>query len=431
LSKKLNTYLKGDVLEEKSFELFSQMLSDDRFYVPGKSSKIFRKRKYYSKDREADIIFDMAIETTFQGAETYSLLTLFECKNYDNSVQVGDVESFSDRVKQVGGHKAIMVTTSPFEKSALKIAQTRKIGIVRITSNNEIEWINHRQDAKDYAGKSEYQEELICGKKPIQTPVLITLEGTAFTSIQDLFMFLGVIDQYFPPLKDLKIEYKSDAEIEERIAELNFNHCYDHYKLNIEKLCGRISEMYDADIRFDEAGVFQGAVIGKIEYDPLAIYINPNLVKDSPRWRFTLAHEIGHLVLHGSVLKKYLAVSSDNDELEIMSPGISADVLKRMEIQANKFASLLLMPSLYFEKAVNNYFKRNSITKGFIYWDHQIQNAKLALTLLAELETIFGVSKEAAKVNLKQRGFLKGGSDGSVADHLRNFSFRNEKQSPF
>jgi hypothetical protein len=47
------------------------------------------------------------------------------------------------------------------------------------------------------------------------------------------------------------------------------------------------------------------------------------------------------------------------------------------------------------------------------------------------LETIFGVSKEAAKVNLKQRGFLKGGSDGSVADHLRNFSFRNEKQSPF
>ncbi len=112
MSKKLNTYLKGDVLEEKSFELFSQMLSDDRFYVPGKSSKIFRKRKYYSKDREADIIFDMAIETTFQGAETYSLLTLFECKNYDNSVQVGDVESFSDRVKQVGGHKAIMVTTS-------------------------------------------------------------------------------------------------------------------------------------------------------------------------------------------------------------------------------------------------------------------------------------------------------------------------------
>ena len=64
LSTPLNTYLKGDELEAKAFQLFGQLLKDDRFFVPGKTSKIFRKKKYNSKERAADIIFDLSITTT-------------------------------------------------------------------------------------------------------------------------------------------------------------------------------------------------------------------------------------------------------------------------------------------------------------------------------------------------------------------------------
>ncbi len=51
LARMLNTYLKGDVLEAKAFELFNQMLKDERFYVPGKHSQLFRKAKYFLKCR--------------------------------------------------------------------------------------------------------------------------------------------------------------------------------------------------------------------------------------------------------------------------------------------------------------------------------------------------------------------------------------------
>lgn len=425
MEKKINTYLIGDVLEAKSFELFSQMLKDERFYVPGKISKIFRKQKYYSKDREANIIFDMSIETTLPGGIAFSLLTLFECKNYGDSVQVGDVETFSDRVRQVGGHKGIMITASPFQKSALQIAKSRKIGVVRINSSNEIEWINHRLDEKDLTGKIEDLDEALSSDKSLESAVLGSIDGFVFASMQDLFMYLGIIDQYFPPLKDLKIPYIEDEKIEQRIGELDLYHCYDHYKLNIGKLCERVSELFDANIVLDEfpnAG-FQGTSIGKIQYNPLTIYVNPSVGRDSARWRFTVAHEIGHLVLHSFILRDYFASNSDNDDLQIISPGISNEVIKRMEIQANKFAALLLMPTSYFNKAVNNYFRRESINKGFIYLDHQPQNVKLVMSLLSELETIFGVSKEAAKVKLKQLKLLKGGSDGSVSDHIRNINF--------
>lgn len=423
MAKKINTYLIGDVLEAKSFELFGKMLKDDRLYVCGKSSKIARKAKYFSRDRGADITFDMAIETTMPGETSYSLLTLFECKNYGDSVQVGDVETFSDRVRQVGGHKGIMITATPFQKSALAIAKSRKVGVVRINSSNEVEWINHRKDEKDLAGKIEYLDDTLTGEKPLESATLGTMDGAVFSSLQDLLIYIGVIDQYFPPLTDLKIPYRQEEEIQARINELRLEHCYDHYKLNIQRLCERISELFDADIKLDEMSGFPGTTIGKIQYDPLTIYVNPSLGKDTPRWRFTVAHEIGHLVLHSFVLKDYFATTSDDSDLQIISPGTSADVIKRMEIQANRFAALLLMPTLYFKKAVDNYFRRESISKGFIFMDHQIQNIKLAMALFAELETIFGVSKEAAKVKLKQMGLLKGGSDGSITDHIKNMGF--------
>jgi Zn-dependent peptidase ImmA (M78 family) len=423
LGKKVNTYLIGDVLEAKSFEIFGKMLKDERLYIRGKGSKISRKAKYFSKDREADITFDMAIETTMPGEISYSLLTLFECKNYGDSVQVGDVETFSDRVRQVGGHKGIMITATPFQKSALAIARSRKVGIVRINSSNDIEWINHRLDEKDLIGKIEYLDDLLIGEKAMESAILSTIDGSIFTSVQDLLIYLGVIDKYYPPLTELKIPFKEEIEIQGRIDDLRLENCYDHYKLNIQRLCQRISELYDVDIKLEEDEGFPSITIGRIQYNPLIIYVNPSLGRDTPRWRFTVSHEIGHLVLHSYILKDYFAATTDDKDLKIISPGISADVIKRMEIQANRFAALLLMPTIYFKKAVENYFKRESINKGFIYMDHQIQNIKLVMALLSELENIFCVSKEAAKVKLKQMGLLKGGSEGSIMDHIKNMGF--------
>lgn len=425
MKKGVTTYMKGDVLEAKAFETFSQLLNQERLYVQGKLSKIFRKKGYYSKDREANIIFDLSIETTLPGAETFSLLTLLECKNYGSSVQVLDVEAFSDKIRQVGAHKGIMVTTSSFQKSALKIAQSRNIGVARISDGNEIDWINRRIDDKDYLGKIKDVEDLLSQEGAVNTPLLGIDNNFQFTSFQDLFLYWGIIDNCVPSLHGLKIPYKDDNSIERRIGELDIEDCYEGVKLNIEKLCQRMSELYDVDFKFHEPLKSESSniTLGKIEYDPLIIYINPLLRKEEARWNFTVVHEIGHLVFHSYILRKYFEHNTDNDNTGMFKTGIEQKMLQSMEIQANRFAAFVLMPSTVFLKVVKTFFIRESIQKPFLYFDDQPVNQKLVLSLLSELEQVFGVSKEAAKVRLKDLGLLKDVQDKSINGYFRKMGY--------
>jgi len=137
-----------------------------------------------------------------------------------------------------------------------------------------------------------------------------------------------------------------------------------------------------------------------------------------------VTHEIGHLVLHSFLLREYFAANDDTDEIFSRSHEYSTDVRLRMEIQANRFAALVLMYTPYFTKVVKNYFQRESIAqKGFIYLDHQRENLIAVMKLLGELEQIFGISKDAAKFRLKDLGLLKDEQDASLATHLKQTRF--------
>src|SRR5918912_3318983 len=92
-------------------------------------------------------------------------------------------------------------------------------------------------------------------------------------------------------------------------------------------------------------------IIGKIDSENKLISINVDATFE-PERNYTLAHEIGHLVLHytslscssGSVLRKR---SVRKIKLENRDPAI-----QKLEREANVFASELLMP----EKAVRTHF---------------------------------------------------------------------------
>lgn len=426
VKKGANTYLKGDILEAKTFEIFRKLLEDDRFYVSGKNSKIFRQKRYFSREREANITFDLAIETIMPGQTNFSMLTLIECKNYGSTVQVGDVESFSDKVRQVGGHKAIMVTASKFQKSALKIAVSRRIGVARVIEPNELQWINRRTDDKNIIGQiSDFENQMESDSPSTTSSILSGYDGRQFTSFQDLFVYVGVIDQYYPSLDELKVPYLDDLLIEQRIVDLSLTCCYDGTCLNIDRLCSNISGFYDVNFIFEESfELASSTILGKIEYDPLTVYVNPSLRNDIPRWRFTVVHEIGHLIFHTQVLREYFAGISENDNMEILNVGIPGKVLQRMEIQANRFAACILMPEHFVKNIVREYFNRENIHKGFLFFDYQPVNQRLVMNLLSELGLAFGVSKDAAKNRLKDLSLLKDAQDVSIDTHLRNMGYK-------
>jgi len=103
---KLNTTQIGDEFEDKVFDIISAQLSDGELFLNGKLSKVFKKKSYYSKDREKYIITDVSIETTLPNADKFSILTVFECKNYGekHAVPIDDIEEFSSKLSQIAGH---------------------------------------------------------------------------------------------------------------------------------------------------------------------------------------------------------------------------------------------------------------------------------------------------------------------------------------
>lgn len=80
---------------------------------------------------------------------------------------------------------------------------------------------------------------------------------------------------------------------------------------------------------------------GYLSADRKTIYVDDYMFENFPtRYLFTLAHEVGHLLLHGAL---YPTFRTDEEWLSFHK-GLAAHGLDAAEVQANKFASLVLMP---------------------------------------------------------------------------------------
>ncbi|WNB74001.1 restriction endonuclease [Methylomonas koyamae] len=136
----MDTTKKGDKLEDQAFYVFESQIADDCFFSKREYCRIYKKKGYYSKDREKDIIFDISVEVILPGQDRYSLLFLIECKNYGHSVPVDDVEEFFAKIQQVSGAnvKGIVVSTNSFQDGAFKYAKSKGIGLLsRLVKNSK------------------------------------------------------------------------------------------------------------------------------------------------------------------------------------------------------------------------------------------------------------------------------------------------------
>lgn len=68
--------------------------------------------------------FDVTLRFQF-GLYTY--LTVIECRDYNSPVPVGDIDAFVPKSRDVGAHKAIMITTSGFQEGAFTVAKRHGI----------------------------------------------------------------------------------------------------------------------------------------------------------------------------------------------------------------------------------------------------------------------------------------------------------------
>jgi len=410
---------KGSKLENQVFELISKLLKKNNFIVPKKTSKVYKKKGYYSKKRDKEIIFDVTIETTLPNAEKYSLLTVIECKNLNKKVTVDDVEEFGSKINQVGEHntKGIIITTNTFQESALNIAKSEGIGLIRLNSSNEIQWINYR---KDSGSKPIFENDIeLTDETYLKESFICIFNNKKITNFADLLLELSIIDYFNDSEEFIEVPFVTHDRFNFIVKKLYDNDLYDNTILNFDKLTKFLEPKYNVKFEFDV--VEAEDYLGKIEFNPLFIKISNKARVDHNRWRFTLAHEIGHLILHSKILKERFQQKNDTENTLILKYSNSHKNSERLEIQANLFASYLLVPENILIRIISKIFIEYRIHKKYLFLDSQPVNQKEVYEILFKLSNLFEVSVESIKIRLMKLNLLIDKTDYRMGTLIREY----------
>ena len=128
------TPLPWQAFESEVADYIRDRIATGELGIDGHQSLVVPKCPLFSKDRESDIIFDIAIKLFARlDSETPVLIWLWECKDYPNHrVTVDEVEEFHSKMTQVGAHKGTMVTRHGFQSGAIAFAKSRRIGLMTL-----------------------------------------------------------------------------------------------------------------------------------------------------------------------------------------------------------------------------------------------------------------------------------------------------------
>jgi Zn-dependent peptidase ImmA (M78 family) len=143
------------------------------------------------------------------------------------------------------------------------------------------------------------------------------------------------------------------------------------YPIPLEELCKALDIIKIAELTTD---AFEGSLLMDQHRSHGIILVNKN-ARDGRR-RFTIGHELGHFLIPTHMPVKGDAFLCSRDDMRLWSPE-ERDKYRRMEVEANRFSGLLLMPP----PMLRNYL------------------AKRGDPTLADVEAIhsdFDVSKDAA-----------------------------------
>jgi Zn-dependent peptidase ImmA (M78 family) len=419
---KLSTYAKGDKFEEQVFQFLSREIQEGRFFCRPEHCQIYRKKGYYSRDREDSIVFDIAIEVFLPGLEKPSMIVIIECKNYSGSVPVCDIEEFSSKVSQVTGFnvKGIFASMSAFQSGTFNIARNKGFGLLRYFDQSEFRWelpralLTGAQSANSRKrAEIEYALTHSDFRPTIYSAYAVTPSG--YTNGWD-GIWKGLSFEAAFSESELRLIHPPASTAKRRVAFISKN--------NLEDLANRVLKSIsyiNGDVDLNQIVAYErntnGLVVrflaesysalGSITFSPVEIKIF-TADEQSHLARFTLAHELGHYFLeHGRYMTRESIHTRDIDESQLIN--IPKGEVERLEWQANTFASCLLMPRDEFNMALGLLIKHHGIRNrghGVLYLDGQRDNVNNFWMIATALSRYFKVSLTAIRLRMKALGHL-------------------------
>lgn len=278
--------LRGEAYERFVFALLQRQVTEGRIGAPLFDVSVHHHRRYRAHSGNR-IDTDVSIEVRRKGIRKRMLLILIECKAFSRfhakTIHFNDLQA---KIMHLGAHKGYLVTTSLLSKGVLQQAEHYGIGIIHLPMNGTPRWIVERRPE---------------------------LWGESIT--------LHILSE-----EEKRIEATArKAEKEAGISRKPRNRLDDIDLLKIAQWRG--------------FGVFHGqlpdGVRGLCNFFDCSIWLSTKMRPGSAHWRLTLAHEIGHAMLHPD-LRAIVCRES--------SRGLDAAVRKR-EREAETFARALLVPA--------------------------------------------------------------------------------------
>lgn len=389
----MNTNAKGDRFERRVQSVLSALIekselqlilknSDEMWIVP-KDSITFNKKKYTYPFGDK-VTIDVSVEPF--NSQDISFLLLIECKNLGRPVDVGDINEFAHKVEVLGATKGVLISSNGFQVGALNMAKFSNIALARVDIENNIEWNLHRIGHRDLRTYEAFKQEMV-HRVLYHTAILDGYKG--YTSLVDYFCTILNLE---PSLLQDGIPYLTIEDIKRKTIDFLDGRTFasvDNIYLNFYCIKNNLLVKDNVDCH---------GVLGRCDFLNNTIYIDPSL-KDNPhRYRFVFAHEIGHCYLHRKLL---MSIISTAEDVDLDRQNGCFDWEKRLERQANLFASYLLIPEI---PMINKYFEAKR-ELGFrdadcLYLDDQAVNRSNCNAVFANLSLFFNVSMQVVKYRL-------------------------------
>jgi len=437
----MNTTKKGDLFENRVFDYLKQYVSNGQSFLNPNWCQFFNKKGYYSEDRKSDIKVDISVESYSENADEWSLLLIVECKDLSDPVPVDDVEEFVAKVDQISGKnvKGLFFSTSGYQRSALTYAKSKGIGLIRMLPDDQVEWILRRTPApvKAQDRKRYYQKQVdealtntsYIGQSEFIFGLVNDVKSTSLLEVINALVkdqLAETAKQSEPPelaeqtetaSKSAIVPFIGQEELEQRTEKVRryfLGEISNHQEIDLEKICDFLAQyhnvtfLYEEDLGVDSSG---REILGKISTETMTVYISNSLEKNSHRWRYTVAHELGHLILHRRLdLPSIIGTHLETEQnFSWYSKTRQSDVVKRLEWQANTFASSLLLPREGVFNIVIDSLKKMGVQKfshGVIFVDEQQCNIQPFLEILSRISNAFNASKTVVEYRLAQLRIL-------------------------
>lgn len=346
----------------------------------------------------------------FMNNKMPSFVLVIEC--IDGKISDDTISMLVGRYMTDSKIKLIIASSSGFDERVKKLAASRNVRLIRVNPQYEITEKDILTPRMEFSSSvRNYEHKMLSDEVPMTVPLVIMDGYYTTTSLTDFLKRNDIpiknADMMHAPF--LTHEYIENVasqiikkDVEKFITQLNccglkdkVPYCIiDPYKYAIQD--------HLTIIRTDLSELKH---LGHIDIQKKLVRLSNKFEEGDERDRFSMAHEYGHHKLHShpifiNFLKRYAELTGD----------AASDIWEKrgLEIQANYFASCMLMPREVVEFLYNLYwrkwFKQDDVRPLYIenqiYWNKDFQN------VAAPVARHMGVSLEAIKIRLIQLRLL-------------------------